>query len=251
LSHLSDIFGDACFKISSAARRGVDTKYSLTAEWAVVNRIARFLGNDYLFIGVNKQLDEGIVQAEAAAAEGKFSSNATINDGIAAALYLAFEQLAYCDRSVDVYHTVLQLLSGMVFRDTLREGYRKPFERKLWAKIGQNGRERHYPAVLRTYLTFFAHCLAWPDQPKGWVEEQTGRLRRLLYIDLKPLLDDNERMVNDVLMREALLPESMDYIDGKYFYVSDSGGKTKTAIPAPPTDAKSALEGIAINESVW
>jgi hypothetical protein len=76
LSHLSDIFGDACFKISSAARRGVDTKYSLTAEWAVVNRIARFLGNDYLFIGVNKQLDEGIVQAEAAAAEGKFSSNA-------------------------------------------------------------------------------------------------------------------------------------------------------------------------------
>jgi hypothetical protein len=251
ISHLSEMFNDSCFKISNQERRGVDTKYSLANEWAVVSRIARFLGNDYLFIATNKQIDEATAQAEAGAADGKFSSNTTINDGIAAAIYMAFEQLAYCDKSVDVYHTVVQLLGGLMFHPTLREGYRKPFEGKLWMKIGQNVRDRYYPAVLRTYLTFFAHCLAWPDQPKGWAEEQTERLRRLLYIDLKPLLDNHDRMVNEAPMKEALLPESMDYVGGQYFYMSGNPGKTKTAIPPPPSDAKSALEGVAINEGVW
>ena len=69
-------------------------------------------------------------------------------------------------------------------------------------------------------------------------------MRRLLYIDLKPLLDKEEKMVNDELMKDALLPNHLDYKDGKFIYTFGFGKGPQQEILEPPLGSTSALEGV-------
>ena len=143
------------------------------------------------------------------------------------------------------YHTVLDLLYGMMHEYEYKEGYRPPFEKRMWEQIAANVIHRHYPAALRTYLEFIGFCAASDEgQRRGWIGEQAERMRRLLYVDLKPLLDADTKMVNDEKMKEALLPKSMSYEDGNFTYTFGFGKGEKKIIPPPPEGSTSALEGV-------
>ncbi|HVV14914.1 MAG TPA: hypothetical protein VHD55_00715 [Candidatus Paceibacterota bacterium] len=245
LSYLSNIFGGLCAKIAIKENKGVDTKSSLEDEWWGLHQIASFLGHDYIFLAYEEKLNQQVLENEKTAHEARFGSNATINEGIAAVIYKAFEQLSQIKKTTDIYHTVLELLHGMMNEPTYKEGYRPPFEKRLWQQIGANVAKRYYPAVVRTYLTFVGFCLgADANQRQGWIGEQAERMRRLLYIDLKPLFDKNEKMINKEFMKDVLLPDSMSYKDGKFTYTSGFGEGTTTEVAPPPEGATSGLEGI-------
>ncbi len=79
---------------------------------------------------------------------------------------------------------------------------------------------------------------------EGWLGEEIERVRRLLYIDMKPLLDANTKMVNDENMKDALLPSFMNYRDGKFTYKYGFGKGEEKEIPTPPEGSTSALEGV-------
>jgi hypothetical protein len=243
LSHLSEIFGDLCLKISLEDKRGVDTQYSMKDEWLALHHIAHFLGHDYLFLAYEEKLDQQVSEKEKTASDAKFLSDSTINAGIAEALYKSFEQLSHIENTSDTYQIALELLHGMMFESELKEGYRGPFEKRMWKQIAKNIVQRFYPATLRTYLILIGFCLASDqNQRQGWIGEQSEKMRELLYIDLKPLLDVDAVMINKKKMKDALLPESMDYKNGKFIYITKYGDEKE--IPPPISGSISALKGI-------
>ncbi len=255
ISNVSKIFGDLCTKINREEHRGVDTKYVLEDEWWSLHTIADFLSHGYSFLLIRDEAPNSVVveiEKTAQAQEAGFFSDLTINEGIAAALYKAFEQLSYIKKSNDTYHIVLQLLDGMMHEDTYRkrEGYRPPFEKRMWEQIARNVAEHYYPSAIRTYLIFIGFCLASDtNQRTGWIGEQAERMRRLLYVDLKPQLDRGEKMVDKTPMQEALLPDCMTYENGKFTYRLGFGEGEKVFIAEPPENSTSALEGIGLKNS--
>lgn len=244
LEYLTNVFGDMCVKINIEEKRGIDTKYALKDEWWSLHVIAKFLGHDYPYLVHDEVLHADTVANERSAQEADFYSDRAINEGIAAALYKCLLQLSYIDKTADIYHTVLDLLHGMMYEGNLKEGYRQPFEAAVWGQIANNVIRRYYPAILRSYLTFIGFCLASPDPRAGWIGDQTERMRRLLYIDLKPLLDTDEKMVDGTSMKEALLPNSMDYKEDRFTYRPDLGRGNETIISVPAEGAVSAVADI-------
>ena len=245
LSHLSEIFGDFCLMISIEEKRGVDTKYSLKDEWWALHEIAHFLGHDYPFLAHDEELNQAVTEKEKTTTDVDFYSGSTINAGISAALYKAFEQLSYIENTDDAYHTVLELLHGMMYESDKKEGYRAAFEKRMWEQVAANVVHRHYPAALRTYLEFIGFCLASDQgQRQGWIGEQAERMRRLLYVDLKPLIDSDTEMVNNEKMKDALLPKSMNYREGRFTRRFDFGRGEEKEIEPSPEGAESALRGV-------
>jgi|GEM_PF-1115969 len=242
LSHLSEIFGSLCSKIQREK-----PKYFVESDWWLINTISHFLGHDYAFLAYQEQLNETVTEQEKTATEASFYSDATINDGIAATIYKAFEQLASVSSEEtidDVYHIVLGLLHGMMYEYEYKTGYRMPFETKLWEQIGRNVLEQTYPAVLPIYLSFMGFVLASDTTRTGWVGEQAERMRRLLYVDLKPLLDSKQKMINGDEMEKTLLPSYMKYTGGKFTYTMGFGKGTPVEIAEPPVGSTSALTGV-------
>jgi len=168
LSHLREIFGDICLTISTEEKRGVDTKYSLKVEWQTLQNIVHFLGHEYPFLAYQEELSQAVAEREKKAQEASFRSDSTINSGIAAALYKAFEELSYIEKTTDIYKLVVDLLEGMRDASDRKEGYRQPFENRMWKQISVNIAKRHYPAALKTYLVFIGYCAA-SGQNQGWV----------------------------------------------------------------------------------
>jgi hypothetical protein len=152
LSHLSSIFGNLCSKISTEEERGVDTKYTLKDEWWSLHLIADFLGHDYTFLAYKDELNQEIKEREKFVPEASFYSDTTINASIAGALYKAFEQLSCIENTFDTYHIALELSYGMMHENKYKEGYRPPFEKRMWEQIAANVIQRCYPATLRAYL---------------------------------------------------------------------------------------------------
>lgn len=248
LSYLSEIFGDICLRISIEEKRSVDTTYSLKDDWLALNYIARWLGHDYPFLAYQEKLNRVVQEREKTASEASFFSDSTINEGIAAALYKAVEQLSYIENTTDTYHTVLDLLNGMMHRDKLKEGYRGPFEKRMWEQIAANIISHYYPATLRTYLEYVGSCLAEnQNQRTGWIGEQAERMRRLLYVDLKPLIDSEAKMLNGKRMKDALLPKSMNYKNGKFTYRFGFGRGEEAEITPPLEGEGSALKGVDLD----
>jgi hypothetical protein len=246
ISHLSSIFGNLCLKIAEEEKRGVDTKHVLEEEWWSLHIIVKFLGHDYAFLAYQEELNQEVEEKEKTVAEASFYSDETINAGIAAAIYKAFEQLSYIEN--DTYHMVLELLHGMMYEYEYKKGYRKPFEKRMWEQIATNVVRRHYPAVLRPYLEFIGFCAASDEnQRQGWIGEQAERMRKLLYIDLKPLLDADTKMINDEKMKDALLPKFMAYEDGVFTYTFGFGKGDKKVIPPPPEGSMSTIDGINLD----
>ncbi|MFA5934550.1 MAG: hypothetical protein WC827_01530 [Candidatus Paceibacterota bacterium] len=250
LSHLSSIFNNLCLEINTEEERGVDTKYVLKDKWWSLHIIANFLGHDYPFLAYEDEFNQVVIEREKTATEAGFYSNSTINEGIAATLYQAFTHLDYIKHTNDTYHTVLELLHGMIYESQYKQGYIAPFEKRIWEQIAINVIKKHYPGVLRSYLTFFGFALATSADRKGrgWKYEQTERMRRLLYIDLKPLLDTDTLMVNEKFMKDVLLPDDMKYRYGKFFYTMGFGRGPEVEITEPPTGSISALDGVDLND---
>lgn len=250
LSHVSKIFGSLCHKIRRGEENGI-TKQALENDWWSLHTIAHFLAHDYAFLVYQDILNEEIVEKEKTAREASFYSAETINAGIAAALYKGFEHLAMTLSSEnidDVYHTVLDLMHGMMYEYDYKTGYRPPFEEMLWGQIKRNVEERTYPAVLPVFLSFMGLSLASDDEGKGWEGEQEEMLRRLLYIDLKPLLDLKEKMVNKKAMEEVLLPSYMKYEGGKFTYTMGFGEGTTKVIAEPVAGSSSVLAEVTLGE---
>ncbi len=246
ISYLSTIFNNLCSKIRKEEDRGVDTKYHLEDEWWSLHTIANFFGHDYPFLAYEENLNDKIIEVEKTAHEADFYSDFTINAGIAAALYKSFVHLSYIKDTNDTYHIVLELLNGLMYAGQYKQGYRTPFEKRMWEQIAKNVIEKCYPNVLKGYLHFTGFTLASPEVGKreGWIIEQAERMRRLLYIDLKPLLDRDEKMVNDKKMIDVLLPQNMKYENGKFTYTIGFGKGPTVEILEPPSESSSALEDV-------
>ncbi len=247
-SWLSDIFENLCFKISEEERRGLDTTYALKEEWQSVNLISSFLGHDYSFLAYKEVLNEDVVEKEKKTNEADFDSSETINSGFSAALYKAFKSLSYL-KSMQAYYVVNNLLKSAIYEKDRKEGYIKPFEKRIWQQIAENLTRGHYPAVLKSYLLFFGFRLASDNnQVSGWAQEQAEQIRRLLYIDLKPLIDNKAKMADNKEVKDALLPVTMIYRGGKFFYKFDYGKSEEKIILPPPDESVSALTGINVDD---
>lgn len=244
--YLSNTFENVCRKIALEESRGVDIRYVMEQEWWTLHDIAQFLGHTYPFLDYKESLNKEVIEIEKTTPEASFHSDSTINAGVAALLYKAFEGLSHLEKTTDVHLILHQLLEGILYEENYKEGYKKPFEKRIWEQIAKNVTQIYYPAVLRTYLASLAYYLSGKEIGKGtsWVVEQAERMRRLLYIDLKPLLDRGEKMANDELMKDALLPNQFDYKDGKFVYTTQFGKGPQSEILEPPAGSKSALDGV-------
>ncbi len=247
LSHLSSVFDKLASRAQFQGNISLDDRYGpKDPRWSMY-KIAKFLGHDYLFIGdrEKEQLNVYVRDAEKITEEANFHSDSTINEGIAAAMYKCLVSLSVIEESNETYSLVLDLI-GSVERDgNLREGYLAPFEKRVWEQIGANVLGHHYPLILKSYLNYIGFCLASDEgQRKGWAGEQAERMRRLLYVDLKPQIDRGEKMVDGSNMKDTLLPDCMDYRDGKFTYTMGFKRGPTVEIPPPPEDATSALEGV-------
>lgn len=244
--YLSNTFENVCRKIALEESRGVDIRYVMEQEWWTLHDIAKFLGHTYPFLDYKESLNQEVVAIEKTTSEASFHSDSTINAGVAALLYKAFEGLSHLEKTTDVHLILHQLLEGILYEENYKDGYKKPFEKRIWEQIAKNVTQRYYPAVLRTYLASLAYYLSGKEvgKGKGWAIEQAERMRKLLYIDLKPLLNKEEKMANDELMKDVLLPNQFDYKDGKFVYTTQFGKGPQSEILEPPAGSKSALEGV-------
>lgn len=247
--YLSHTFEGISRKLSMEKSRGVDTAYAMEEEWWTLHDISQFLGHSYPFLDYQQTLNQGVIEREKTTTEASFHSGSTINAGVAALLYKGIEGLSHVDEKDHMYWMTLhQITHGMVYEGSYKEGYREPFLKRLWQQIGANVINRHYPATVRPYLAFIGFYL--PNIEKktgGWLGEEIERVRRLLYIDMKPLLDTNTEMVNKEKMKDALLPIFIDYHDGKFFYRYEFGKGEEKEIPPPPEGSTSALEGVDLD----
>lgn len=244
--YLSNTFENVCRKIAVEEGRGVDIRYAMQEEWWTLHDIAQFLGHTYPFLDYKESLNQEIIAKEKNTPEASFHSGSTINAGVSALLYKAFEGLSHLKKDTDVHLILHQLLEGVLYEENYKDGYKNPFEKRIWEQIAKNVVQRYYPAALRTYLASLVYYLSGKEvgTGTGWAVVQAERMRKLLYIDLKPLLDKGEKMANDALMKDVLLPDQLDYKNGKFIYTSGFGKGPQTEIVEPPTGSKSALDGV-------
>jgi len=248
LRYLSGVLGDLCQLASRNHKNGGDEAFPRSPAWKGIDSIIQFLGHDYNFIAEEGELNKGVRLRETSAAGKGFWSNISIGAAVAEAMAEAFSQLSYTEKLSNIvlsYTAVVQLLTGVMFENMLMtHGYRQRFEDEIWKRIHKNVVRRFYPATVRMYIEFFGFILISGTTQGPWVEGQADRVRRLLYIDLKPLFERGEEMIGGQKMQEALLPHVMAYRDGKFFYRARFGDAEPAEIAEPTRDASSALEGV-------
>jgi hypothetical protein len=239
------VFHDTCINISLEEKRGIDTKRELADNWRILERIMRFLGHDYIFIAHRKTLRDGVVEDEAQAREADVHSSFVVNEAYAFSLFKCISDLTYIPK--DVFrenHYRFDVLHSIMFEHDLRNGYQTPFTEKLWKRIFYNVKEKHYPAVLWVYLDMMGFFLSGEAKGgDGWVVEEVKKLRRLLYLDLKPMIEAGELMINDKPVKDVLLPISITYENGDFVYHSGNKLSKSVVIARPPDGEKSMLEG--------
>jgi hypothetical protein len=248
LRYLSNTFRDTCYRTSS--HRQERDEFPRGPEWDVLTNIAQFFSSRYLYL--TDKADVRVAEREANAASATFYSDLTINSGIAAAIYRAFEDLTYIEKSSAIerrYWLCMELMAGMLWHEDVRAGYRQPFEDRMWKQIAKNLKLREYPAALRTYLEVVGYFLVAPDEGKAWITDQADRMRRLLYVDLKPLLDGHATMINGTEMEVALLPQSVSYKQGSFFYTTGFTQGREIEIAPPDGASGSAIEGLDLKPS--
>ena len=246
--YISEIFGDRCMR-ADREREGNNATFPRTPAWETIDKIAHFLGHDLLFIAAQTEWDRSIIQSEAVGSDDGFASSISISPAIAEALCEAVSQLSSIDKAANIfwsYQTVVELLHGLMLEDSaFSADYRRAFETGIWKRIHANVVRRFFPATLRTYLEFMGFLLVFSGSNRGaWAENQKERIRRLLYVDLRPLFDRAETMINGKSMQEALLPQVMRYQNGRFYYRARFGEGEESQIDEPARDASSALEGI-------
>lgn len=244
LAHMSAMSDAICLRISMEQKGTAE--YTLRSQWEALDVIMGFLRHGYIYLAPDIAAKD-VAEREKHVDRATFYSNSTINAGVAKAIYKLFEQLSYIEKTAathERYHAIVELFGAMTLRENPRAGYRKPFEDRMWQQIARNVLNGHYPAVLPIYLEFIGLCLISPRDQGEWLAGQCERMRRLLYVDLGPRLDQRATMINDEPMKSALLPQAMTYIDGKFFYTAGFGHSDRREIAPPDPSAKSALEGV-------
>ena len=239
---LSGIYGTTAKK---AIINNKDNSMLLSDEFNTMSDIIFFLTHTYRDIGYGKELKKKTLDHESGAQKAKLNSVSHVNEALAGSMYKIFEQMDLFENSDDVYHTVLDIFDAMNDEKDSKPGYRKPFEERIWIQVAKNVVGRYYPNATKTFLVFGGYLAAIDISGSDWSSDQAKRIRRLLYIDIKPLLELNTDMVNKKKMKDTLLPNSMDYKEGKFFYMfgfSFSEGKW-SEIPEP-IDTTSAFDGI-------
>jgi hypothetical protein len=246
IKYLSDVFGDHCLKASLDRKH--EEAHPRTPAWDAISRITHFFGHDYGFILDPKDWNEGVRRFEFATTKASFLPQYSISAGVAEAICTALSQLACIDKNTDImwsYTTVVDLLHGLMYQRETSDAYRTAFDEAIWQKIYENVVRRFYPARLRVYLEFIGFLLVFKDTRHDiWAEEQRERMRRLLYVDLKPLFEQGKKMINDEAMESALLPKVMRYAGGKFYYTARYGEGEEAEIEEPPAGSTSALEGV-------
>ncbi|MCY4576871.1 MAG: hypothetical protein OXB96_00345 [Candidatus Kaiserbacteria bacterium] len=245
LEHLSEIFNSTCLKMNIKESRNSDVGYSMKDWRDILNTIALFLVHNYSFLARRENVNKNVKRMEGETSEADFYSNMTINAGIAASLCEAIKSLSCVENYNSIHSINVNLFRGLRGHyEKYKKGYEKPFENALWREIKDNVALRGYPATLRTYLGFIGVHLVSKGREGEWMSNQIERVRRLLYIDLKPLIDRCEKMIDKTDIKEALLPtHCMDYRKGKFIYIYRGGSEKE--IDPPKDGAKSAfLEGI-------
>ena len=256
LEFLSDTFGEHCMQIARE-HKGEDTIYPPTPSWEILQKITDFIGNDLIFLVERNEWDGSVLQRENSADDDNgFLSQVSISSGIAEVACRAFSQLAQIGKAIDgvlTYHAIVKLLDGMILENrAFSEGYRQRFETGIWRRIRPNVAKRHYPATLRVYLEFLGLLLLSNSENQStWIQNETERVRRLLYVDLKPLFESKEKMINGELMQDALLPQAMRYMDGKFYYRVGFGKGAEHEISEPPNSSPSVLEEVTDEHIGW
>jgi hypothetical protein len=251
LELIGEIFEETCLNISLEEDRGVDTRREQADSWRILNRIVSFLNHDYLFIAYRKTLRDGVVAHEAGAVDANIHSTFAVNEAYASLLYKCLSGITYIPKSiVNDEHLRLGILRGITFESDQRLGYQQPFTNKLWKRIFYNVKEKSYPAVVWVYLELMGYFLSGEDTGgDGWNMNEARKLRRLLYLDVKPLIDRGERMVNDKTVEEALLPHSIKYENGQFIYHSFNKLSAPVTIAQPAEGEQPMLEGFQPEEN--
>lgn len=246
LFHLANIFDRLCNDIRT--KEGAHESYA-EGNWWALHQIAQFLGHDYLFLATDRNGNDLSVVSDIEQQTDKadFYSRTSLNAGIAAILYRAFASLAEIKDESGTYQIATELVSGMIFNADLKAGYRNAFLSRLWEQIGQNVGRRWYPAPLRAYLLVIGYFLmAGLNNLPNWLGEEMERVRRLLYVDLKPLIVAEAEMADHTRLRNALLPEMLRYEGDRFAFRTGSGAWIE--ITPPPEGAPSALVGIDLDK---
>lgn len=227
LKYLGEIFNDICIEINTKERLGANITHELRDERHCLWLIAHFLGR-------LESIENILLNTT------NTNFHYTVNITIANTLSKTFEGLSYIEDSKYTYHIVVELFHGLEFLYEQTAYYREIFEKQMWDSIAKSIVKRLYPATLRVYLVYFGMLLT-PNSftINSWMNDQVERVRRLLYIDLKPLLDQNSTMVNKKNMNDELLPKDLIYDKGIFVYI-DKNSEQK--VIHPPKDFTSALK---------
>lgn len=249
LKALSGIFGEIVRKIAKQEKGQGGTRDSMEEEWSMLWDITTFVSHDYNFFPSTyrgNKISPTVLAHENRAVEIGFESD-QISAAIGAFVYKGLTHLSYIENTTDYYHTALDLIHTIYFDGHINNGFVTHITKEIWGQIGRNVIKRHYPNILKPYLTFMGLALADNSSPKGgtgWMPTETERLRRLLYIDLKPLFEAKAEMVNGTPMIDELLPQTMRYEKGKFVYVYELGKGSESIITEPPVGAESGLKDV-------
>jgi hypothetical protein len=236
-------------KIASEESRGVDTKHVLKKEWDLLHTITFFFDHQYRYIPHDNTIDSLVLQRERNPIKARINSTQSLNENIAACIYKMLEAFSGADKKVGYEFFSNKLIGSLDERGSERNNYSIIFTNILWKKIYENVKFGFYPAVLRVYLEYFGHYLAQEDTDGiGFVPTQTKRLRKLLYNDLKVLLDGGKKMANDKEMKDMLLPKNIKYEDGKYILLYEFPRGSQKEISPPVSDSSSAFTNAEIED---
>lgn len=246
--YLDNTFRDVVWKVNPDQKNDDN--------WWILHEIVDFIGREYTRLGQDeKQLSEDRLKSEKEldSVKADYFNQDKINPGAAALMYRLLTHLGGINSSDYTYHLTLQLLDTMIHNSFKLDGFQKLFEDRVWIQISKNVIGRHYPNALRPYLVYMGFLLSADTtfQRDGWEKQEMEKIRRLLYIDLKPLFESNEKMVDDTLMKDILLPDNLEYKDGKFIYKHNYGINRITEIAEPQEGSESTLKDISpTNEDV-
>ncbi|CCB87133.1 putative uncharacterized protein [Parachlamydia acanthamoebae UV-7] len=233
LRNLNELFRNLCLKIGAHEKQGINVTHVLIEERMGLHLIAHFLTK-------YKAIKEKDIFFDAGD-----SHPSIVNSIFANSLSKAFESLSFIENSSITYHTVITLFDGLEFGAEQSVEYLAEFEKNIWEKIAKNLKQKLYPITLKSYLEYLAIRLVSNSfRTNSWMDDLIEKTRILLYVDLKPLLDQNATMVDQKYMKEKVLPKSMVYENNSFAYIDKLGNKQ--SIVPPAENASSILDSICL-----
>ncbi|MBN9376766.1 MAG: hypothetical protein BGO14_00150 [Chlamydiales bacterium 38-26] len=228
LKNVSELFHNLCLKIRRLEKKEIDIFHEYGEEWLALQLLSGFLGE---FKGINNNTTP---------ISKEMDILVNLNQEFAKALSKSIGSLSLIKDSTVIYQNMISLLNGLEIGTPPVAEYVNEFEKEMWGQIAKNVVSRLYPPYLKGYLIYFGGWLP-PDSCKLNQGSQAilENIRKLLYVDLKPLLDQNALMANGDLMKNALLPPSLIYENGEYAYI-DRFNQSRRII-LPPQDETSII----------